>query len=89
VAATAALALALVCGAVGAQSLLSRQDAETRALQLVPGGAIVGGNLERQKDRLLWLFDVSIPGSKNVRAIQVDAYSGAVVSNLLESPVDR
>jgi uncharacterized membrane protein YkoI len=52
----------------------------------MPGGAIVSGNLERDKNRLVWWFDVSIPGSRNVKAIQLDAYSGAVVSNTIETP---
>jgi uncharacterized membrane protein YkoI len=80
------LALALLPASVQAQSLLTRQRAETMALRLVPGGAIVSGNLERDKNRLLWWFDVSIPGSRNVKAIQLDAYNGAVVSNTIETP---
>jgi uncharacterized membrane protein YkoI len=77
------LALAFLPDPAQAQSRITRQRAETAALSLVPGGAIVGGNLERDKGRLLWWFDVSIPGSRNLKAIQIDAYSGAVVSNTL------
>lgn len=80
------LALALLPVSIQAQSLITRQGAETIALRLVPGGAIVSGNLERDKNRLVWWFDVSIPGSRNVKAIQLDAYSGAVVSNTIETP---
>jgi uncharacterized membrane protein YkoI len=80
------LALALLPVSVQAQSLITRQRAEMMALELVPGGEIVSGNLERDKNRLLWWFDVSIPGSRNVKAIQLDAYSGTVVSNTIETP---
>jgi uncharacterized membrane protein YkoI len=83
------LVLMLLPGAAGAQSAVTRERAETSALKLVPGGAIVNGNLERLKDRLLWSFDVSIPGSKNVRAIQIDARTGILVSNVVEGPTDR
>jgi uncharacterized membrane protein YkoI len=80
------LALALLPGSLQAQPLISRERAETAALRLVPGGEIMGGNLERDKDMLLWWFDVSIPGSRNVKAIQIDAYTGAIVSNTIETP---
>jgi uncharacterized membrane protein YkoI len=80
------LALALLPIPIQAQSLIARHRAEMKALELVPGGVIVSGNLERDKNRLLWWFDVSIPGSRNVKAIQLDAYSGAVVSNTIETP---
>ena len=83
------LALALLPHLVQAQSRITRQRAENVALRLVPGGEIVSGNLERDKQRLLWWFDVSIPGSRNLKAIQIDAYSGAVVSNTVEAPQDR
>ena len=84
-----ALALGLLPASLQAQSRITRQRAETVALRLVPGGEIVSGSLERDKQRLLWWFDVSIPGSRNRKAVQVDAYSGAVVSNTVEAPQDR
>jgi uncharacterized membrane protein YkoI len=65
------------------------QQAEATALALVPGGAVMTSNLERENGRLVWLFDISIPGSRNLREIQVDASSGAVLSNTVESPIDR
>jgi uncharacterized membrane protein YkoI len=83
---TLLLCLALLPASLQAQPLISRDRAEMAALRLVPGGEIVGGNLERDRDRLLWWFDVSIPGSRNVKAIQIDAYTGAVVSNTIETP---
>ena len=68
---------------------VSYDRAEITALGLVPGGAIVTAELAREHGRLVWLFDVSVPGSRNVREIQVDANTGAVVSNTLELPTDR
>lgn len=49
----------------------------------------MSSNLERENGRLVWLFDISIPGSRNLREIQVDASTGAVLSNTLETPTDR
>ena len=68
---------------------LSYDRAEIAALRLVPGGAIVTAGLAREHGRLVWLFDVSVPGSRNLREIHVDASTGAVVSNTLELPTDR
>jgi uncharacterized membrane protein YkoI len=84
-----ALALALLPGSIQARPTITRERAELAALRLVPGGAIVSGDLERDKNRLVWWFDVSIPGSRNVKAIQIDAHSGAIVSNTIEPPEDR
>jgi uncharacterized membrane protein YkoI len=83
------LALAILPATVQAAPPIARERAEATALRLVPGGAVVTGDLEQEKGRLVWLFDVSIPGSRNLREIQVDAVTGAVVSNTLESPTDR
>ena len=81
-----ALALALLPASLQAQSQITRERAEAAALRLVPGGEIMGGNLEQDKDKLLWWFDVSIPGSRNVKAIRIDAYTGVIVSNTIETP---
>jgi len=55
------------------------------------GGSIVTVALERDWDtnQLVWGFDVSIPGSRNLQAIEVDPQTGTVVSNTLEGPEDR
>ena len=63
--------------------------AEALALSLVPGGTVVSGSLERENGALVWLFDVSIQGSRNLKEIQVDARTGAIVSNTLVGPTDR
>jgi uncharacterized membrane protein YkoI len=86
-----AVALSLVQGAVQARArpIVTREHAEAIALNLVRGGSILIASLEQEKGETVWSFDVSIPGSKNVKAIEVDAYTGKVVSNTVESPVDR
>ena len=81
--------LAILPASLQARTPISRVQAESTALKLVRGGLIVSGELERENGRLVWLFDVSIPGSRNLREIQVDARTGAVVSNTLEAPSDR
>jgi len=83
------LALALLPDSVEAESQVSRDQAEMTALKLVPGGAVVNSSLERDGRRLVWWVDISIPGSRNVKAIHVDARTGAVLSNAVEAPEDR
>jgi uncharacterized membrane protein YkoI len=84
-----ALALLLLPYSLEAHSRVSRNQAEITALQLVPGGTIVSSSLERDGNKLFWWLDVSLPGSRNVKAIHIDAYTGAVVSNTVEAPEDR
>ena len=83
------LALVLLPDSIQARPRVTRGRAEITALKLVPGGQIVIGDLEREGNRLVWSFDVSIPGSRNVKAILIDAHTGTVVSNTLEAPEDR
>jgi len=46
----------------------------------VPGGSIKDGELEEEKGRLIWSFDISTPGSKNITELAVDAKTGEVAS---------
>src|SRR5215475_7109364 len=68
-----------------AEAKVSRADAEKTALTKVPGGTIKEGELEKEKGHLIWSFDISIPGSKDIKEVQVDAITGAVVSVETES----
>jgi hypothetical protein len=63
-----------------AEVKVSRADAEKAALARVPGGTIKEGELEKEKGKLIWSFDISTPGSSDIKEVQVDAISGAVIS---------
>ena len=69
-----------------AQAKVSRADAEKTALAKVPGGTVKEGELEKEKGKLIWSFDISIPGSADIKEVQVDANSGEVVSVETETP---
>ena len=69
-----------------AQAKISRADAERTALARVPGGTIKEGGLEKEKGKLIWSFDIAKPGDKNITEIQVDALTGAIVSEEIETP---
>jgi Peptidase propeptide and YPEB domain len=68
-----------------AQAKVSRADAEKTALAKVPGGTIKEGELEKEKGKLIWSFDISSPGTSDIKEVQVNAISGEVVSVETES----
>src|SRR6266481_4250938 len=62
------------------QAKVSRADAEKAALAKVPGGTIKEGELEKEKGKLIWSFDISTAGSSDIKEVQVDAITGQVLS---------
>src|SRR6478736_4964152 len=99
---TSTLALALlVVGIIGcateaqeqaklaAQAKVSRAAAEQTALNKVPGGTIKEAELEKEDGKLVWSFDITAPGDKDITEVQVDANSGAVVSVEKEKAEDE
>jgi hypothetical protein len=99
---TATLALALlVVGIVGCaneaqeqaklakQAKVSQAAAEQAALGKVPGGTVKEAELEKEDGKLVWSFDITTPGDKDITEVLVDANSGAVVSVEKESAEDE
>jgi uncharacterized membrane protein YkoI len=74
---------------LAASAKVPRADAEATALSKVPGGLIKDGELEKEKGRLIWSFDISIPGSQDIKEVAVDAITGAVVSVDTETPAQQ
>jgi hypothetical protein len=68
-----------------AEAKVSRAEAEKSALAKVPGGTIKEGELEKEKGKLIWSFDISVPGSSDIKEVQVNAITGEVVSVETES----
>ena len=60
-----------------AQAKITKEQAEQTALTKAPGGTIKEAELEKEKGRLIWSFDIS--GSPGVTEVNVDAISGEVV----------
>ena len=46
----------------------------------------VNSRLEKENGKLVWSFDISKPGDKNITEIHVDAISGAISSVETETP---
>jgi len=97
----AALLVALVAVSAGAQEApkkLSKKEIALRAtakvtedsaraiaLKAVPGSKVKEGELEKEKGKLIWSFDLKVAGKKGVEEVQVDAITGKIVSKEHES----
>jgi uncharacterized membrane protein YkoI len=74
--------------ALKAQSKISLEDARATALKKVPG-VIKEEELEKEKGKLVYSFDIQATGQKDITEVQVSAISGAVVSVEKESAADE
>ncbi len=74
-----------------AKAKVARVEAEKTALAKVnlPGSAIAEGEIEEENGKLVWSFDVTTPGTKDITEVQVDAMTGDVVSVAMETAADE
>ena len=72
--------------ALKAQAKITQEQATKTALSKVPNGVIKEGELENENGKLVWSFDITTPGSKNITEVQVDAKTGEIVSVEVETP---
>jgi uncharacterized membrane protein YkoI len=68
------------------QAKISRSEAEKIALAQAPNGTIKEGELEKEKGRLIWSFDIATPGAEDITEVHVDARTGQVVATEKETP---
>ena len=72
-----------------AQAKVSRSEAERIALAKVPDGTIKEGEIEKEKGKVIWSFDIATPGTADITEVQVDAMSGEVVAVEKESSAQQ
>jgi uncharacterized membrane protein YkoI len=72
-----------------AQAKISKAEAQRIALDKVPGGTIKEGELEKEKGKLIWSFDIATPGTKDITEVQVDATTGQVVDIAKETVAEQ
>ena len=72
-----------------AQAKITKAEAQKIALDRVPGGTIKEGDIEKEKGKLLWSFDIATPGTKDITEVQVDAMTGAVLDVARETVADQ
>jgi uncharacterized membrane protein YkoI len=76
-------------GKLQAEAKVSRAQAEKIALAKVPGGTIKEGEIEKEKGKIVWSFDIATPGTADITEVQVDALNGEVVAIEKESPAQQ
>ncbi len=69
-----------------AHAKVAEDAAAKTALAKVPKGAISSVELERESGKLLYSYDITVPGKKGVEEVHVDAVSGKLLSIEHESP---
>jgi uncharacterized membrane protein YkoI len=62
-----------------AQAKISEADARATALARVPDGTIKEAELEKEKGKLIWSFDMARPETKDTTEVNVDAITGEIV----------
>jgi hypothetical protein len=72
-----------------AQANVTKAEAEKIALEKVPGGTIKEGDIEKEKGKLLWSFDITTPSTRDITEVQVDAMTGAVLDVSKETVADQ
>src|SRR6201999_3688476 len=68
---------------------VSLGDATATAQKAVPSGKITGHELEREKGKLIWSFDIKTVGKAGTEEVNIDAMTGAVIDRHHESPADE
>ena len=71
------------------EATVSKAQAQETALSKVPGGTIKEGELEKEKGHLIWSFDISQPGTTDIKEVQVDAKTGQILSVETETAKDE
>jgi uncharacterized membrane protein YkoI len=71
------------------QAKITKAQAEKIALDKVPGGTIKEGEIEKEKGKLLWSFDIATPGTKDITEVQVDAMTGAIIDISKETATEQ
>lgn len=68
------------------QAKITPDSARKVALARVPGGVIAEQSVEQEHGKLVFSFDIKVPGKTGVEEVQVDARTGAFVSQEHEDP---
>ena len=62
-----------------------KETARQTVLAKVPNGTVKAAEIEKEKGKLQWSFDVATPDSKDITEVNVDAMTGDVISVEKES----
>ena len=68
------------------EAKISEETARATALKEVPNGTIKSSELEREKGKLIYSFDITVPGKTGIEEVNVNAIDGSVVARQHETP---
>ncbi len=71
------------------QAKISKTQAEQIALAKVPNGKIQSAEIENEHNALVWSFDITKPGTKNITEVLVNAKTGKIVDLSVENQNDQ
>lgn len=71
-----------------AQAKITPDAARKIALARVAKGVIIEQGIEEEDGKLVFSFDIQVPGKSGIEEVLVDAKNGKVVSQEHESPAD-
>ncbi len=69
-----------------AKAKISKAEATKIALAKVPNGTVKKAELEKEKSKLIWSFDISTPDTQDMTEVHVDAVTGKIVRVEKETP---
>jgi uncharacterized membrane protein YkoI len=68
------------------EAKISEATARATALKEVPNGTVKSSELERENGKLIYSFDITVPGKTGIEEINVNAVDGSVVAREHETP---
>jgi uncharacterized membrane protein YkoI len=74
-----------VPAALAKDAKITLDAARATALAKVPGGTVKSEELEREHGKLIYSFDIQVPGKSGVEEVNVNAINGKVVNKKHES----
>ena len=63
--------------------------ATATALARVPNGKVKSANIEMEKKKLIYSFDIKVDGKSGIEEVAVDALTGVVLDVAHETPADE
>jgi len=68
------------------EAKITEETARATALKEVPNGTVKSSELEREHGKLIYSFDITVPGKTGIDEVNVNAIDGSVVAKAHESP---
>lgn len=68
------------------ETKISEVTARATALKEVPNGTVKSSELEREHGKLIYSYDITVPGKTGIDEVNVNAVDGSVIAKQHETP---